>query len=278
MKASMLLATQEKALRDRVRQDLGHLCTVQVSASSGATYATLVKKSFDVVLVDANLPHFDSLAFVHALRHAPGRGALVVTRGRIDPVVYIGQPRTWEPVPAPTGTAAIELIRGRLDPAAARTIGEVRYQPKEDTFFVALRNGKTYELSRKVIEPDDGTPIVGEPKVIHGGEAFEVRQKSGKVYQVAWDFVLYHQEPVYPYHKGRPEQREAEAATALRIGDRIRQERTARGWSLSDLAERSRMQPPNLSRLESGKHVPSLDTLERVAQALGMRVVDLVAS
>jgi transcriptional regulator with XRE-family HTH domain len=37
------------------------------------------------------------------------------------------------------------------------------------------------------------------------------------------------------------------------------------------------MHPPNLSRLESGKHVPSLETLERVAGALGVRVADLVA-
>ena len=35
---------------------------------------------------------------------------------------------------------------------------------------------------------------------------------------------------------------------------------------------------PNLSRLETGTHVPSLETLERVAAALGVRVADLVAS
>ncbi|MHB0981608.1 MAG: helix-turn-helix domain-containing protein, partial [Thermoleophilia bacterium] len=31
----------------------------------------------------------------------------------------------------------------------------------------------------------------------------------------------------------------------------------------------------NVTRLESGAHMPSLDTLERVASALGLPVVDL---
>jgi len=90
--------------------------------------------------------------------------------------------------------------------------------------------------------------------------------------------VLYLQEPTYPYHKARAERRDAEAGRAERIGARIRHERDARGWSLGELARRAGMQPPNLSRLETGKHMPSLDTLERVAEALGVRVADLVAA
>jgi transcriptional regulator with XRE-family HTH domain len=69
-----------------------------------------------------------------------------------------------------------------------------------------------------------------------------------------------------------------EVSRAARIGARIRKEREARGWSLGELARRTGMQAPNLSRLETGKHVPSLDTLERVAEVLGVRVANLVAA
>jgi DNA-binding XRE family transcriptional regulator len=278
MKANVLLATQERDLWHRVQQALAAVCNTHVSASSGAMYATLVKKPFDVVLVDANLPHLDSLEFVHALRHAPGQNLFVVTWGRLDPVVYWTEPKTWDSVVVPRSIrSAVEILRGRLDPAAARTLRDVRYQPKEDTFFVAFRNGKTYELSRKVIEADDGSAFIGEPRVIHGGEAFEIRQKSGNVYQVAWDFVLYHQEPTYPYHKRRAEQQRTEATRARRIADRIRRARETRRWTQADLARQTDIEPPNIHRLEGGKHVPSLETLERVAQALGVRVADLLA-
>jgi len=197
----------------------------------------------------------------------------------MDSLVYLAEPKTWDSVVVPrSARSAVEVVRGRLDPAAARTVRDVRYTPKEETFFVAFRNGKTYELSRQVIEADDGTRVVAKPRVIHGGEAFEVRLASGKTYEVAWDFVLYHQEPAYPYHKGRAEQQRAESNRAHRIAARIRQEREARGWSLADLAQRTGIHPPNLSRLESGKHDPSLETLERVAEGLGVRVADLVAN
>lgn len=47
--------------------------------------------------------------------------------------------------------------------------------------------------------------------------------------------------------------------------------------TITALAQAAGMERPNLSRLEHGKHVPSLDTLERVAKALRVPVVKLVA-
>lgn len=41
---------------------------------------------------------------------------------------------------------------------------------------------------------------------------------------------------------------------------------------------RINVERPNLSRLEHAKHVPSLDTLERIADAPGVPVVALVAA
>jgi len=36
------------------------------------------------------------------------------------------------------------------------------------------------------------------------------------------------------------------------------------------------MKRPNLSRLESGKHQPSLETMERIAEALGVTVAEIL--
>jgi DNA-binding Xre family transcriptional regulator len=278
MKANVLLATQDRQLGHRLLDEVADLCSVQVSASPGHAFTQLRERPFRVFIVDATLPHLDSLELAHALQHSFAPDGVFVSWGPLGNAVYVLEAKRWEPVVVRRSFGQlVETLRARLDPAAARSVAQVRYQPAEETFLVAFRNGKTYELSRKVIEADDGTPIGGEPRVIHRGEAFRVRQKSGNTYEVAWDFVLYHQEPAYPYHKGRAEQQRAESDRAHRIAARIRQERKARGWSLADLAQRTGIHPPNLSRLESGKHDPSLETLERVAEGLGVRLADLLA-
>ncbi len=285
MKSDVLVASQDGQVQDRLRKAVADLCRVKISDSPGQAYEQFLQKSFDVFILDSKLPKLDSLELAHVLRHGSHRKSVFISWGPLD--LDLGlffrnmghhMKGSGPLVIRRSLPLLIKVLRALLDPAADRTLEAVRYQPKEDAFFVAFRSGKTYELPRKLIEADDRSPLVGEPRVIDDGDAFEVRQKTGNTYQVAWDFVVYHQEPSYAYHKGQPSRREAEARSAERIAARIRQEREARKWSLGELARQTGMQAPNLSRLESGKHMPSLETLERVAEALGMRVADLVAA
>jgi len=279
MKPTVLFATGNREIGARLKPEVADVCQMTVSVSSGQAYAHLQKEAYQVFIVDVKLPQLDSVELAHALRHAQTAQGVLVSWGSLNNVVYVSGLSNWTPMvvhrsfPQLVGT-----LRALLDPAAPRTLQVVRYQPKEDTFFVVFRNGKTYELPRTAIEANDTSPVLGEPQIIHGGSAFVVRQQSGNTYEVPWDLVLYHQEPSYPYHKGSSSQREAEANRAERIGTRIRQEREARGWSLAEFSRRTGIQPPNLSRVESGKHTPSLETIDRVADALGVRVVDLIAA
>lgn len=279
MKPSVLFATNDRQVGLKLQPEVADVCQIKLSVSSGQAYADLRREPYQVFIMDSKLPQLDSVELAHALWHAPTPQGIFVSWGTLDNVVYVSEMKNWEQMTVRRSfDQLVGTLRALLDPAASRTLEAVRYQPKENTFFVAFRNGKTYELPRKAVEADDGSALVGEPRIIHGGSAFEVRQQSGNTYQVPWDLVLYHQETSYPYHKGKSSQREAEANRAERIGTRIRQEREGRGWSLAELARRTGIQPPNLSRLENGKHVPSLDTLQRVADALGVRVADLAAA
>jgi len=279
MKPHVLFATGDTAVSRRLQPEVADVCSMKVTVSSGQAYTALRREQFDLVVLDVKLPRLDSFELVRALYHAATPQGTLVSWGPLKDAVYIVGMGNWEAVTVRrTYGQLVETLRSLLDPAAARTIETVRYQSKEDTFFVAFRNGKAYELARRAVEVDDESPVIRQPRVVHGGAAFEVQQESRNTYEVPWDLVLYHREPSYPYHKGSSSQREAEANRAERIGTRIRQEREARGWSLAELSRRTGIQPPNLSRVESGKHTPSLDTIERVADALGVRVADLVAA
>ena len=69
---------------------------------------------------------------------------------------------------------------------------------------------------------------------------------------------------------------------AEKIGKRIRARRAQllveveKRMTLSDLSDLTGITPAHLSRIESGGHIPQLDTIERIAAALQISVADLI--
>lgn len=60
------------------------------------------------------------------------------------------------------------------------------------------------------------------------------------------------------------------------IGPRIRELRKARGWSLSDLAERAGISRSYLFRIERGKSSPTYTKIQALAEALGVLPSELL--
>ena len=60
------------------------------------------------------------------------------------------------------------------------------------------------------------------------------------------------------------------------IGARVRQHRTGRGWTLDDLADRSGVSRRMLITIEHGEGNPSIATLLRIGDALGVGLPVLV--
>ncbi|HTV75081.1 MAG TPA: helix-turn-helix transcriptional regulator [Candidatus Acidoferrales bacterium] len=62
----------------------------------------------------------------------------------------------------------------------------------------------------------------------------------------------------------------------MAIADLVILHRTRTGLTQEELAKRMGTSVPAISRLESGFHMPSMKTLQRLAEALGARVkIDL---
>jgi transcriptional regulator with XRE-family HTH domain len=61
------------------------------------------------------------------------------------------------------------------------------------------------------------------------------------------------------------------------IADRVRLERTVRGWSLAELSERAGVSKAMLSAIERGETSPTAALLVRVAAAFGLTLSQLIA-
>ncbi|MBF6300600.1 helix-turn-helix domain-containing protein [Nocardia amamiensis] len=74
--------------------------------------------------------------------------------------------------------------------------------------------------------------------------------------------------------RATPEYQQAyrNAEIAYRVGKMVREAREARGWTQIELAARSGLKQHAISRLEAGDVVPTLTTLEKIAQAFGGHV------
>jgi len=68
----------------------------------------------------------------------------------------------------------------------------------------------------------------------------------------------------------RYEHRKAEVGRAVRVGLEVKARREAAGLSQRRLAEIVGIRQPNIARLEAGDVLPTLGTLDRIADALGL--------
>ena len=62
----------------------------------------------------------------------------------------------------------------------------------------------------------------------------------------------------------------------VRVGNRIRELRQAKGWSQQMLADHAQIERAHMTRLEEGRKEAGLRILERIADALEVVIEDLV--
>lgn len=71
---------------------------------------------------------------------------------------------------------------------------------------------------------------------------------------------------------------EADTASLVqRFGDVVRQQREASGISQEDLADRAGLHRTYISLIERGLRTSSITTVQRLAEALGVSMTDLIA-
>lgn len=167
---------------------------------------------------------------------------------------------------ADVSAVCIGLLR-RADAERDAKFEYLSVSPRGGELLAILGNGRAHILPRPVSSEDDGTDVEAI-ELAPDAQTAQVILKSGKRVSVA----------AADLSQEGHEQRAAEAnipasigdVDGVRLGQRLRALRLSAGLTQAELARRTGIHRPNIARVEAGRHTPSLETLARLAAAIGV--------
>jgi DNA-binding XRE family transcriptional regulator len=168
--------------------------------------------------------------------------------------------------------AILEDLNSIFELDMDKKLEKVDYLEKEKVFACTFIDKEDLFLSRKDIPEDDGS-LIKEVSIEKNRYYFSVLLGSGKKYEVPWDFIRYICDEKYEFSA-----KKSKKISAQEIGKRITWLRKSKKLTQQALASQSGIQRANIARIESGRHRPSLETLERIAESLSLPVARLVTA
>jgi DNA-binding XRE family transcriptional regulator len=154
----------------------------------------------------------------------------------------------------------------RADRARAGRFEYLTVSPRPNELLALLGDGSAALLSRPISEEDDNSEVAG---ITLEGDAqtASLRLSSGR--QLVIRAAAVANSPNGSGHSPDPDGG-AGAVDGARLGARLRELRLAAGLTQAELARRTGIHRPNIARVEAGRHTPSLETLARLASAIGV--------
>jgi DNA-binding XRE family transcriptional regulator len=146
--------------------------------------------------------------------------------------------------------------------------------PRPNELLAILADGRVAVLARPVAEDDDGSEVASIA-LDAGAESATVVLSSGRSITLRAAALTAAPTPSAP-----PPVNGVHAAIAIdgvRLGARLRELRVAAGLTQAELARRTGIHRPNIARVEAGRHTPSLETLARLASAIGVSTTTVLA-
>lgn len=160
-------------------------------------------------------------------------------------------------------------ITRRADQGRHLRLEFVTVSPCSDDVLAVLGNGEASLHRRPIDASDDGSDILSitiDPSATKA----TLRLQSGAVCQLVAASVY-----------GAPGMTNGQNDIAIdgeRLGARLRELRLAAGLTQAELARRTGIHRPNIARVEAGRHTPSLETLARIANAIGVSTTQVLVS
>ncbi len=145
----------------------------------------------------------------------------------------------------------------------------VTMSPCGDEVLAVLGNGDASLQRRPIDASDDGSEITSitiDPSATKA----TLRLRSGAVCQLTTTSMQ--------TSSNLTDGQNDVAISGERLGARLRELRLAAGLTQAELARRTGIHRPNIARVEAGRHTPSLETLARIANAIGVSTTHVLVS
>lgn len=157
------------------------------------------------------------------------------------------------------------LLARKLDDTRATRFEFVTVSPRGDQLLAILGDGRSVLLDRPVGEDDDGSDVVSI-SLAEDAQSADLELAGGRAVELSARSVPRAPAPSsngVGSGNGVP-------VDGARLGARLRELRLAAGLTQAELARRTGIHRPNIARVEAGRHTPSLETLARLASAIGV--------
>jgi DNA-binding XRE family transcriptional regulator len=166
----------------------------------------------------------------------------------------------------------IAALARRVDGDRSRRFEYLAVSPRPDELLAILADGTALLLPRPVSDADDGSEVAS---ISLGADA-----EAATLTLVTGREVSLRAVGGSPSSRPPPAGMNGSSAISIdgvRLGARLRELRVAAGLTQAELARRTGIHRPNIARVEAGRHTPSLETLARLASAIGVPTTTVLA-
>lgn len=153
------------------------------------------------------------------------------------------------------------------------SIKNISVNKKNQSFLVEFNDGAYGEVPFKDLQLDDivNELLLDSVKISDTGNSIEIFTKEGEIFDIDSDVLkLFTSTPVKDEIKNQTQ------VTADNVGKLLSMARKDKSITQKELSELTDIDQAIISKIETGKHLPRFDTLERIAKGLGISVSQLL--
>jgi DNA-binding XRE family transcriptional regulator len=155
------------------------------------------------------------------------------------------------------------LLARRTDVDRSSRFEFVTVSPRGGELLAILGDGRSVLIDRPAGKQDDGAEVVAIA-LAEDALSATLELESGKVLELSAARVA-------PKEMGKnSDSTNGVPIDGVKLGARLRALRLEAGLTQAELARRTGIHRPNIARVEAGRHTPSLETLARLASAIGV--------
>jgi DNA-binding XRE family transcriptional regulator len=226
----------------------------------------------DGLLIDLGSLDFGDDDLLACLAHARSRDAVVAIASAGDRLARLGDllaelcAGLIARSDADCDAVALGLSR-RLDPARFQRFAHVGATHGGEQ-LIAVTDDARMLLRRRPWSPEDSGAPLETIALGERGTSVRITLRDGQTLELAPNDLT--RDGASPSSPPSAAPGALGDVDGVRLGQRLRALRVAAGLTQAELARRTGIHRPNIARVEAGRHTPSLETLARLAAAIGV--------